>query len=154
MNREEVSEALRGYLSYKYAVSAYERHNPYPSAGIANYSAMPSGSGAPERFFAIVGKPADMGMTSHDDWMDYQAYKSIVTELEGAFGVLTDEEMSIIKLKWMQDVSLKQIADRKSCSEITIKRNHKRAIGKLYNALRFAQMPQIEVHVLDKASSY
>lgn len=154
MNREEVSEALRGYLSYKYAVSAYERHNPYPSAGIANYSAMPSGSGAPERFFAIVGKPADMGITSQDDWIDYQEYRSIVIELEGAFGVLTDEEMSIIRLRWMQDVSLKQIADRKSCSEITIKRHHKRAIGKLHNALRFARLPKIVAHALESASSF
>lgn len=155
MNREEIAEALRCYLSYKYGVSVYESHRPSPSAGIANYSAMPSGSGAPERFFAIVGKPADMGNTTLQDEIDYQDNKRLVTELEGAFGILTEEEYSIIKLKWMQDFTLHQIAERKHCSEITIKRHHKMALNKLYNALRFSKLPKIEKHVkYDPVSSF
>lgn len=155
MNREEIAEALRGYLSYRYAVTMYERHRPSPSAGIANYNPMPSGSGAPERFFAIVGKSADMGNTSLQDEIDYQNYKILATDLEGALGVLTEEELSIIKLKWMQDFTLKQIASRKSCSEDTIKRHHKRAFSKLHNALRFSKLIQIEGHVkLGEVSSF
>jgi DNA-binding NarL/FixJ family response regulator len=147
MNREEIGEALKGYLSYKYGVAVYESHIPAPSAGIANYNPMPSGSGAPERFFEIVGKQADMGNTSFQDHLDYLDNKRLVTEIEGAFGVLTEEEMSIIKLKWMQDFTLHQIAERKHCSEITIKRHHRMALSKLYNALRFSKLPQIEAHV-------
>lgn len=154
MNREQITETLKQYLAYKHAVNMYERHRPVPSAGIANYTAMPSGSGAPERFFDIVGKAADMGMTSHADYLDYNRYKSAVTELEGAFDVLTEEELSVIKLKWMHDVSLKDIAERKRYSLITIKRQHKRAMGKLGNALRFAQFPEIETHEYAKVDSF
>jgi RNA polymerase sigma factor (sigma-70 family) len=154
MNREEIAEALRGYQSYKYAVTMYDRHRPSPSAGTANYTAMPSGSGAPERFFATVGKQADMGNTSLQDEIDYQIYRTFVVDLEGAFGVLTEEEFSIIKLKWMQDFTLRQIADRKHCSEETIKRRHKRALSKLHNGLRFAQLPQIHIHKYADAGSF
>ena len=144
MNREEITETLKCYMAYKHAVNMYERHKAVPSAGIANYTAMPSGSGAPERFFAMVGKAADMGSTSLQDELDYRVYKEAVTELEGAFQVLTEEEYSIIKLKWMQDVQLKDIADRKHCHVETIKSRHKRAINKLGCALRFTRFPHIE----------
>jgi RNA polymerase sigma factor (sigma-70 family) len=154
VNREEIAEALRGYLSYRYAVTMYERHRPSPSAGIANYTAMPSGSGAPERFFAIVGKPADMGNTSLQDEIDYQSYRNFVVDLEGAFGVLTEEEYSIIKLKWMDDFTLQQISDRKHCSVNTVKRSHKRALEKLHNGLRFAKLPQIHIHEYASAGSF
>lgn len=154
MNREEIAEALRGYLSYKYAVTMYERHRPSPSAGIANYNPMPSGSGAPERFFAIVGKPADMGHTSMQDELDYHTYRTFVVDLEGAFEVLTEEEYSIIKLKWMQDFTLKQISERKHCGLNTVKRSHKRALEKLHNSLRFAKLPQIYIHEYAKAGSF
>lgn len=154
MNREQITETLKGYLAYKHAVNMYERHKAVPSAGIANYTAMPSGSGAPERFFAMVGKPADMGLTSWQDEQDYQTYKEAVTELEGAFHVLTEEEYSVIKLKWMQDVNLKEIAERKHCHVDTIKRQHKRALDKLGKALRFAQFPEIETHEYAKVDSF
>jgi DNA-directed RNA polymerase specialized sigma24 family protein len=154
MNREQITETIKQYLAYKHAVTMYERHRPIPSAGVASYNAMPSGSGAPERFFAIVGKPADMGMTSQADYVDYTRYKTAVTELEGAFGVLTEEELSVIKLKWMHDVTLKQIADRKNCSVDTVKSRHKRAINKLSDALRFAQLPEIQTHEYAKVDSF
>lgn len=144
MTREQITETIKRYLAYKHAVNMYERYRPMPSAGIANYSAMPNGSGAPERFFALVGKPADMGHTSLQDELDYRKYKIAVTELEGAFGVLTEEEYSVIKLKWMHDMDLGVIAERKKYSVTTIKRQHKRALDKLVDALRFAQFPEIE----------
>lgn len=153
MNREEITETLKGYLAYKHAVNMYERHRPMPAAGIANYTALPSGSGAPERFFAIVGKPADMGHTSMQDELDYRRYKETVIELEGAFAVLTEEEYHVIKLKWMQDVDLGFIAERKGYSVITIKRQHKRALDKLGKALRFAQFPEIEQHQYAKVDT-
>ena len=153
MNREQITETLKVYLAYKHAVNMYERHQPIPSAGVANYSAMPSGSGAPERFFAIVGKPADMGHTSLQDVLDYRKYKAAVTELEGAFAVLTEDEESVIKLKWIHDLDLSIIAERKKYSVITIKRWHKRALDKLETALRFAQFPVIETHQYAKVDT-
>jgi len=154
MNREQITETLKVYLAYKHAVTMYERHRPFPSAGVANYTAMPSGSGAPERFFAIVGKPADMGNTSLQDELDYRRYKTAVTELEGAFDVLTEEELSVVKLKWMHDVTLKQIAERKRYSIDTVKRHHRRGIQKLSDALRFVLLPEIQTHEYAKVDSF
>lgn len=145
----KVEELLKNYLSYRHAVTVYERHKPMPSAGIANYSGMPSGSGSPERFFAIVGKPADMGYTSDEDYQDYAEYKTAVVEIEGALETLTEEQLSVVKLKWMQDVSLKQIAVRKHCHEVTIKKMHRIAINKLTKALRFTDVP--DIHVIEKS---
>lgn len=145
----KVEELLKNYLSYRHAVNVYERHKPMPSAGIANYSGMPSGSGAPERFFSIVGKPADMGYTTDEDYQDYVEYKTAVVEIEGALETLTEEQLSVIKLKWMQDVSLKQIAVRKHCHEVTIKKMHRIAINRLTKALRFTDVPGI--HIIEKS---
>lgn len=152
MNQDKVTELLKRYPAFKHAVNAYERHRPIPSAGIANYTAMPSGSGAPERFFTIVGKAADMGHTSQKDYEDYITYQSAVIDIEGALYALTDEEQSVVKLKWMQDMTLKQIATRKTCSIDTIKRTHKSALGKLRDALRFTRLPDIEQH--ERAKEY
>jgi hypothetical protein len=148
----KVEELLKNYLSYRHAVIVYERHKPHPSAGIANYSGMTGGSGAPERFFAIVGKPADMGYTSDADYRDYLKYKTAVVEIEGALETLTEDQHSVIKLKWMQDVTLKQIAKRKHCGLTTIKTMHRVALAHLNDALRFTKVPEIEVH--DKVSAF
>lgn len=150
----KVEELLKNYLSYRHAVLVYERHKPMPSAGIANYNGMPSGSGAPERFFAIVGKPADMGQTSVEDYQDYVEYKTAVVEIEGALDTLTEEQLAVIKLKWMQDVPLKQIAVRKHCHEVTIKKMHRIAINRLTKALRFTDVPGIHIIEQSKISTF
>jgi len=154
MNRDKVTELLTKYPAYKYAVTVYERHKPVPSAGIANYNAMPSGSGAPERFFAIVGKPADMGCTNAKDYHDYLKYKNAVEEIEGAIAILTDEQQSVVKLKWMHDITLKQIADRKKYSVETVKRTHRMALRHLGTALMFTEVPEIEMHEHAKVSTF
>lgn len=143
MDASELTELMRKYRAFRYAVSQYERHNPYPSAGIANYDAMPSGSGAPELFFDRVGKMADMGNTSLADAMDYNAYKGAVEAIDGAMQMLTEEEYSIMRLKWMDDVDLYKIAQRKDMSERHVRRIHKRAINNMQTALRFYRMPEI-----------
>lgn len=142
----KVEELLKRYLPYKHAVNVYERHKPMPSAGIANYSGMPGGSGAPERFFALVGKPADMGYTSDKDYLDYQKYKTAVIEIEGALDTLTEEQLSVVRLKWMQDVTLQQISKRKHCGMTTVKKHHRLAMGRLNDALRFTKLVEIEMH--------
>jgi len=143
MNRDKVTELLKNYRSYKYAVSRFERHVPIASAGVANYDGMPSGSGAPELFFAPQGRMADMGHTSLQDRMDYQAYAAAIQDIDGGLDELTDEEQSVVKLKWMEGISLRDIADRKKYSVETVKRNHKRALEKLDICFRFVRVPQV-----------
>lgn len=146
MNREQIIEALKSLPAYKYAISRYERHLNVPSAGIANYSGMPGGSGAPERFFATVGKPADMGAMSFKDYLDYTEYKRVVEDVDGAMELLTDDERIVIKLKWVNDITLRQISDQRNLSIKTVERQHKRALSKLTDALRFTKAAYIERH--------
>ena len=143
MNRENVTELLKNYRNYKYAVNQYERHRPRAAAGVANYDAMPGGSGAPELFFAPVGRMADMGHTGFQDELDFQAYKAVIRDIDGGLDMLTDEEHSVIRLKWMEGVSLRNIAERKQYSVETVKRNHKRALEKLGICFRFIKIPQV-----------
>jgi hypothetical protein len=150
----KVEELLKNYLAYRHAVIVYERHKPHPSAGIANYNGMPNGSGAPELFFALIGKPADMGYTTDKDYQDYQRYKVAVVEIEGALETLTEEQYSVIKLKWMHDVTLKQIADRKHAGHTTIKTMHRMAMARLRDALRFTDAPAIETHETARVSTF
>lgn len=144
MNKDKVTELLKTYRAYRYAVKQYENHICYPQAGIANYDAMPSGSGAPELFFDRVGKMADMGLKSRDDRMDYYAYKRIVDMIDSALETLNEEQRSVIKLKWMDGVTLVDIAKRKHYSEPTVKRLHKMALANMTICLRFADMPEIQ----------
>jgi RNA polymerase sigma factor (sigma-70 family) len=141
MHKDQITEALKNFRSYRYAVNQYERHRPYPAAGVANYSGMPNGSGATELFFASNGRMADMGDTDFKDHMDYLRYKDIVEEVETAVETLTDDEQSVIKLKWMENVTLKDIAERKKYSVETIKRTHTRALNKLAICFRFLPPP-------------
>ncbi|WP_028609221.1 sigma factor-like helix-turn-helix DNA-binding protein [Paenibacillus harenae] len=144
MNRENVTELLKNYRNYKYAVNQYERHRPRAAAGIANYDAMPSGSGAAELFFVPNGRMADMGHTGFQDRLDYNAYAEVVRDIEGGLETLTEEEQSVIKLKWMDKLSLQQIADRKHLSVGTIKSRHKSALASLGVCFRFVKPPHIE----------
>ena len=141
--KDEVTEAIRNYLSYRLAVRQYEKHKPMASAGIAQYDPMPSGHGAPLLFFENQGRMADMGHTSFNDEQDYQKYERIVEALEGAFETLTEDELSVVKLKWIHDVTLKQIAVRKGHSIDTIKKAHGRGLSKMLIGLRFETAPII-----------
>jgi DNA-directed RNA polymerase specialized sigma24 family protein len=144
MSKESVTELLKKYPSYKFAIQRYERHNPKAGAGIANYEAMPSGDGAPELFFAPNSRMADMGHTSLNDYLDYQAYKEIVTALELAMELLTLEEQYVVKKKWIEGVELSKIAESSHYAYITVRRYHKSAINKLERCLVFDKSPTIE----------
>jgi len=84
-----------------------------------------------------------MGHTSLSDEQDYQRYERIVEALEGAFETLTEDELSVVKLKWIHDVTLKQIAVRKGHSIDTIKKAHGRGLSKMLIGLRFETAPII-----------
>lgn len=144
MNTNKVTELLKSYRAYRYAVRQYENHHPLPQAGVANYSGMPGGSGAPELFFDRVGKMADMGHTSFQDVLDYEAYKEIVNAIDSALDTLNDDQKSVIKLKWMDGVTLVDISKRKSYCERTIRSLHKSALANLSICLRFVDVAEVE----------
>ncbi|MUT66024.1 sigma factor-like helix-turn-helix DNA-binding protein [Paenibacillus sp. NEAU-GSW1] len=154
MRRENVTELLKNYRSYKYAINRYDRHKPGAAAGVASYDAMPSGSGASEYFFDLNARMADMGTTNNADYKDYLEYKRVVQDIEGGLDELTDEEQSVVRLKWMEDMSLRDIAKRKQYSVETVKRNHKRALEKLGICYRFIKVPQIEPVTLRGSEHY
>jgi RNA polymerase sigma factor (sigma-70 family) len=144
MHKDQITEALKNYRSYRYAVNQYERHRPHPAAGSMAYEQTFSGSGAPELFFAPNARMGDMGHTSFQDRLDYQAYRTFISEVDGALDTLTEEEQSVIRLKWMEGIDLKKIAVRKDVSPVTISSTHKRALNKLAVCFRFLEVPQIE----------
>lgn len=135
--RDRITELLRNYRSYKYAVRMFENTGWAALSG-TGYSDTRSSNGFGPR------APVKFTADSVQDVMDYNKYRRAVEAVEGALEALTDEEQSVIKLKWMDDVSLVQIAKRKNYSLITIKRTHKTAFNKLVVALRFAETPEIE----------
>lgn len=144
MKQENVTELLKKYKTYKFAVNRYETHNPSACAGIANYEGMPSGSGAQELFFALNGRMADMGHTSFQDKLDYMEYKRIVTAIELAMDLLTMDEQYVVKKKWIEGVELRTIAESSHYAYITIRRHHKSGINKLERCLVFDRAPSIE----------
>jgi hypothetical protein len=148
IDKNKVTELLGNYRSYLQAVYNYEHYKPLPSASIANYNPMPSGSGATELFFDRTGKAADMGFTSMLDHYDHQMYVAIVSII--AFTVeqvLTDDEQYVIKKKWLDrnPMELYKIAIVKECNESTVGRWHKKALSKLAVAFSpITAVPHIE----------
>jgi hypothetical protein len=150
--QEDIKEMLQNYRSYKFGVLQFERHKPMASAGIANYDPMPGPRGASLLFFDQQAKMADMGHTSLADLISYQKDKEAVEVVEGALYTLTEDERSVIILKWMDGITLKQIEQRKPMCLSTIKMHHRRGWAKMYNSLRFVEIP--EIHNLDKVCSF
>jgi hypothetical protein len=134
IDKNKVTQLLSNYLGYKAAIINYQTYRTSPSAGIANYSAMPSGSGASEFFFESNGRMADMGLTTALDQYDHDMYTAIVTIIDFSVQqVLTDDEQYVITHKWMDrnPMELCKIALIKDRDESTIGRWHKKALSKL-----------------------
>jgi len=153
MKEKKVEKLLKNYRSYKYATKQYERHKAVPQAGVANYSGMPSGSGAPELFFAQVGRLADMGNLTNDDHKDYVKYKEAVEVIEGALDTLTDDERHVMELKWMKKMSINQIADKINASESTVQRLNRSALTSLDICFRFIDPPVPHIEELPTKGS-
>lgn len=136
MDRDKVTELLKNYRSYRYAVRMFETTGWVGVSG-TQYSDMPRSSNFGSR------APAKFGC-SFEDVLDYGRYKAAVDAIEGALDTLTEDERSVIRLKWMEDMTLEMIAGRRECSRDTIKRIHRRALNKLAICLRFVDVPHIE----------
>lgn len=136
MNRDKVTELLRRYKSYKFAVRNYETAG---WAAIGNnvdrdgFSGGGFGSRAPKKYGA-----------SFQDAMDYEMYKTIVDAIEGALDTLPSDEQEIIRLKWFEGITLRKISERYSYSVETIKLKHRKAINSLSICLNFVVVAEIE----------
>lgn len=151
MNRDGVTKLLKDYRSYRRAMQNYERFRPVPSAGIANYSGMPGGSGAPTLFFASQGRMADIYHLDHTDQFDYEMYSVIVYIIDMTVDdVLSDNERHVIKRRWMDrnPAKLSDIADDKGIHEKTVRRWHKEALRKLTLAL--APLPENRIPKIEE----
>ena len=135
--RDKVIELLKLYPSYKYAVRMYETTGWVAISG-TQYSDMPRGGGFGSK------APVKFMVDSFLDTNDYHTYKRTVELIEGAMDTLMDEERSVIRLKWLGNLTLAQIAMRKWYSERTIQRAHKKGLQKLAICLRFVEAPEIE----------
>lgn len=137
MDRNKVTEMLRSYRTYKFAIRNFETTGWVAISG-TQYSDMPrSGSFGPRA-------PVKFTSDSVQDVLDYNMYKRTVELIDGALETLKDEERSVVCLKWMDDMTLQQIADRKGYSRETIKRAHRSGLNKLQSCLRFVEIPEIE----------
>lgn len=148
MTRDQIIELLKNYQAYRQAISNYENHQPYPMAAIANYDPMPSGSGAPELFFANQGRMASMGFVSELDTLDYRRYKRTVRAIDDTVeNVLSDNERFVIKNKWLNQnrMDLCKIADYKDKDESTVRRWHREALKKLEITISLARVEKIEL---------
>lgn len=147
MNREQITEALKMYRSYKVGIAAYERvqinndnWNPFVASAcrVAVYSDTPLGTGSGSK------QPTLTGGWSLEDHMEYQNYCETVKWIDVALDSLTTDERHVITLKWMDGLTLRQISERTPYSERTVKTIHGRSLDKMYACLRF----------VDKAKAY
>jgi len=135
MNRDKVTELLKNYRSYKYAVSnGIAPHEPNESLGIRpDY-----GPRAPKAF-------GERGNTLQST-LDYRQYKRAVEAVNGAVeDVLSDDEQKVIRYKYLErnTLTLYQIADRFHMSEERAKYLHRKALKSLEKALMFVEVPEI-----------
>lgn len=145
-DRDKVTELLKNYRSYRYAVSnGIAPHEPNDTLGMP--MGLDYGPRAPRAF-------GERGNTIQSA-MDYRIYSRAVKMLEGAVeDVLDDDEREIIRLKYIErnTLTLENIADRRHMHKNTATTIHKRALKKLTKALIFVEVP--EIHNLDHIAIY
>lgn len=153
IDRNKATELLGNYRYYKFAIRDYE--NPYINAEslasiteqkyeyaaparVTLFSDMPIGRGSGSRMPTLTG---EWGINDH---IQYNAVKYAVQRVDCALDLLSDEERSVITLKWVDELTLQQIADRKRYSRDWAKKIHRKALGKLAKMLMFDYVPQVD----------
>ncbi|MCI3922441.1 hypothetical protein MO973_19600 [Paenibacillus sp. TRM 82003] len=132
-DRNKVTELLKNYRSYRYAVSnGIAPHVEDETTG--------GGGGYGPRIPTLYRGSWD---ASTDD---YRRYSRAVRLISGAVeDVLNDEEQSIVRYKYMErnTLTLSQIADKMNMSERRVLYLHKKALKSLSYALMFIDAPEI-----------
>jgi hypothetical protein len=134
-HNDKVTELLKNYKSYKYAVrNGIAPHDDSIDLGIRS-----GGFGS--------RSPILSGRGSWDASInDYNQYSRAVNMIEGAVReVLDDNERKVIELKYLErnTITLVQIAYRIGYSETQVKRFHKSALKQLSQALIMVDVPEI-----------
>jgi hypothetical protein len=137
MNRDKVTELLKNYRSYKYAVSnGIAPHEPNDTLGMP--MGLDYGPRAPRAF-------GERGNTIQST-LDYKQYTRVVRAVDGAVNdVLGDEEQIIVRNKYLErnTMTLCQIAGRFNMSERRALYLHKKALKAMALALTFVDVPEI-----------
>ena len=156
MEWERIQHELKYYRSYKVAIETTKRNiqaetngnswerNRYEDASpcrVTVYDDMPLGGGSGSR------EPVLSGGMSFEDIMEFERYKEIVSIIDMALNTMAEIERDIITMKWMDELTLAQIAERKGFSYGTAKTIHGRAVEKMKKSLRFYYIPWMEVPV-------
>jgi DNA-directed RNA polymerase sigma subunit (sigma70/sigma32) len=131
VNRDKVTELLKNYRSYKYAVKNGESE-------ALNFG-----------FRIIPFVNSDRTITVNQ-W-DFERYSRIVSMIDGAVReVLSDDEQKVIEYKYLERNTLyiHQIADKFHMSERKVTYLHKKALNSLANALAFVEVP--DIHNIDE----
>jgi DNA-directed RNA polymerase specialized sigma subunit len=145
IDRDKVTELLKNYSSYRYAVRMFESKRT-TGAPIASYDDMPRGGGYGSR------TPNVNDGISLQDVMDYQSYKRAVSAIEGALQTLTDDEREVVQMKWMRGLTLFQVELRRHMGTNYARQIHRKALVKLAICLRFVEVPEILPMERKKAS--
>lgn len=137
MDRDKITELLKNYRSYKYAVS--NGIAPFVEDDTAGMPMTLDYGSRPPR--GLAGRGSTQGSL-----MDYRQYKRVVQAIDGAVSdVLGDEEQKVIRYKYMErnTLTLAQIADSYNMSERRALYLHKKALKALTLALVFVEVPEI-----------
>lgn len=140
IDRDKVTELLKNYRSYKYAVRMYEQSIGVPCATTAVYDDMPRSSSFGSR------SPRMNDGISVQDTLDYLELKQVVEAIDGAVQyVLSDDEQMVIKRKYLDQntTTLYRISVAKDKDESTIRRWHKEALRKLATSLEMITKPSM-----------
>jgi hypothetical protein len=135
-SRDKVTELLKNYRSYKFAISnGIAPHDDQAELGISIHSG----------FGSRVPRLGGRG-TWDASFLDFKKYTYVVRMIEGALTEVLDDDMqTVIKYKYLErnTLTLSQIADKMHCHEQTAKHLHKKALKELSKALMFVQVPEI-----------
>jgi hypothetical protein len=135
LNHDAITELLKNYRSYRYAVSN----------GVASWDRYDN-TGMPMNGAYGSRVPRLTGGSTLPSVLDYQRYSRIVQMVDGAVNeVLDDNQRTVIMRKYLDRnrTTLSQIASDSDKDERTIRRWHKEAISLLLTALKFVEVPEI-----------
>lgn len=139
-NRDKVTELLKNYRSYRYAVKMYDKNIGIPAASIATYDDMPRGGSFGSR------TPLVNDGFQFADQLDYHDLVYVVRSIEGAVEeVLNSKERLVIEKKYIgpEAWTLYKISIDEDKDESTIRRWHKEALRKLSIALGPVEKPKM-----------
>jgi hypothetical protein len=137
MDRDTVTQLLKNYRSYRYAVN--NGIAPFVEDDLLGMPrSLSYGSRLPT---SLSGRG-----TTHASQADYHQYKRIVQLIDGAVSdVLSDDEQKVIRLKYMErnPLTLAEIGHTYSMCDRKVTYLHKRSLRSLSLALAFVDVPDI-----------